>query len=104
MPLEDLARSPLAPTLEADHPEVPLSGAVHCPDCGKEMRRIAYCGDSKVIIDTCSGHGVWLDDGELSGIVAYVRHCVELLGDDPLEPAPKPVGILAGLARWFRGI
>jgi Zn-finger nucleic acid-binding protein len=51
-------------------------GTVHylpCPVCGRLMGRKNYGRSSGVIIDTCVGHGVWLDDHELSKILAFVR-------------------------------
>ena len=106
MPIQELEQSALAPTLQADHPEVSLHSKIACPDCGKEMRRFPYCGSSTIIIDSCPGHGLWLDDGELSAIVTYVKECGEALGglEDLRNFTPvRPVGVLQALSRMFRG-
>jgi Zn-finger nucleic acid-binding protein len=41
-----------------------------CPVCGTAMRIEKRDG---VSIDVCADHGIWLDQGELEGIVAAVR-------------------------------
>lgn len=62
---EELAASPLAATLVANHPEVDLKPWLLCPQCGKRMLRYQYGADSGVLLDRCHEHGIWLDDGEL---------------------------------------
>ncbi len=38
------------------------------------MRRLNYCGDSGIVIDSCpDGHGIWLDDGELARLFDYMQ-------------------------------
>ena len=44
-----------------------------CPQCKALMNRTQYGKYSRVIIDTCKEHGVWLDEGELSQILEWVR-------------------------------
>lgn len=44
-----------------------------CPDCRKLMNRRNYGRRSGVIVDVCSGHGVWFDFGELARILAWIR-------------------------------
>lgn len=44
-----------------------------CPQCKALMNRSQYGKYSRVIIDTCKEHGVWLDEGELSQILEWVR-------------------------------
>lgn len=71
---EQLRQSPLQEGLFADHPEVELDNLVCCPLCSQTMRRLNYCGDSGIVIDSCpDGHGVWLDDGELARIFDYMQ-------------------------------
>lgn len=64
-----------APTKAEAQPSVAV-GAVHyrpCPECGQLMNRSQYGRYSRVIVDTCKAHGVWLDEGELSQILEWVR-------------------------------
>jgi Zn-finger nucleic acid-binding protein len=44
-----------------------------CPVCKSLMSRSQYGKFSRVIIDICKQHGVWLDEGELSQILEWVR-------------------------------
>lgn len=44
-----------------------------CPSCKALMNRSQYGKFSRVIIDTCKEHGVWLDAGELTQILEWVR-------------------------------
>jgi Zn-finger nucleic acid-binding protein len=41
-----------------------------CPCCGQAMKRKRMKG---VAIDLCGEHGIWLDKGELSAIMARTR-------------------------------
>jgi Zn-finger nucleic acid-binding protein len=44
-----------------------------CPVCKLLMNRSQYGKYSRVVIDTCRQHGVWLDEGELNQILEWVR-------------------------------
>jgi Zn-finger nucleic acid-binding protein len=44
-----------------------------CPQCGELMMRRNYGGGSGVILDVCGKHGVFLDRGELTGIVDFLE-------------------------------
>lgn len=82
----------LKATLESDSPQIDLSPDVYCPICTKKCRRFPYLVDSGIIVDACSKHGMWLDDGELSAIRSYCR----LNGVMPDIPKKK-VGFFAKL-------
>ncbi|MBN2450226.1 MAG: zf-TFIIB domain-containing protein, partial [Lentisphaeria bacterium] len=43
-----------------------------CPVCSEIMNRRCYGHRSGVIADSCRGHGVWLDGGELEALFAWV--------------------------------
>jgi Zn-finger nucleic acid-binding protein len=43
-----------------------------CPQCGKMMNRQNFGRLSGTIVDTCSGHGTFLDRGELHQVVAFI--------------------------------
>jgi Zn-finger nucleic acid-binding protein len=43
-----------------------------CPKCGKMMNRQNFGRLSGTIVDTCSGHGVFLDRGELHQVVRFI--------------------------------
>lgn len=47
---------------------------IPCPACGKLMNRTNFARASGVILDSCRSHGVWLDRGELQGVIAFVDH------------------------------
>lgn len=71
---EQLRQSPANETLFADHPHVDLTPVAACPVCRQPMRRYIYSTDSGVAVDACAtGHGIWLDDGELAKIYDYVH-------------------------------
>lgn len=44
---------------------------VKCPVCANLMNRKTYGPRSGVIVDTCRGHGAWLDGGELGQILKW---------------------------------
>ncbi len=44
-----------------------------CPECGELMTRRNYGIGSGVILDVCGKHGVFLDRGELTGIVDFLE-------------------------------
>ena len=70
---EEIGRSPLSATLEANHEEIPLADLVSCPVCSKTMTRYIYCADSGIALDRCVDHGIWLDDGELAQAMDYLQ-------------------------------
>jgi len=43
-----------------------------CPQCGKMMNRQNFGRLSGTIVDVCSGHGTFLDRGELHQIVKFI--------------------------------
>ncbi|HUM01413.1 MAG TPA: zf-TFIIB domain-containing protein [Thermoanaerobaculia bacterium] len=44
-----------------------------CPACGDLMNRTNYSGGSGIILDVCGKDGVFLDRGELTGIVDFLE-------------------------------
>ncbi len=45
---------------------------VRCPVCRKIMNRTNFGRISGVIIDTCRGHGLWFDQGEIEKIMNFI--------------------------------
>lgn len=43
-----------------------------CPQCGKMMNRQNFGRLSGTIVDTCTGHGTFLDRGELHQVVKFI--------------------------------
>jgi Zn-finger nucleic acid-binding protein len=43
-----------------------------CPQCGKMMNRQNFGRLSGTIVDTCAGHGTFLDRGELHQVVKFI--------------------------------
>lgn len=79
LPRQQLENSPLAATLVADHPDILLQPRLKCPVCFHEMLRYQYAGDSRVIVDSCQAHGMWLDDGELGTILDFLKKIEEYI-------------------------
>jgi Zn-finger nucleic acid-binding protein len=45
---------------------------VRCPICRTMMNRTNFARISGIIIDTCRGHGIWFDAGELEKLMDFV--------------------------------
>jgi Zn-finger nucleic acid-binding protein len=43
-----------------------------CPTCTKQMGRRGFADHSGVVIDFCTEHGVWFDQGELARVLEFV--------------------------------
>ena len=59
----------------ADKTQLPAPSKVRyvaCPVCKKIMNRSNFAHRSGVVIDTCKGHGVWLEAGELGRALAFI--------------------------------
>ncbi|HEX6271574.1 MAG TPA: zinc ribbon domain-containing protein, partial [Polyangiaceae bacterium] len=46
---------------------------VPCPSCRALMNRKNFGGASGVVVDVCSTHGTWFDEGELPRVLAFVE-------------------------------
>lgn len=46
---------------------------VPCPGCKQLMNRKNFGGESGVVVDVCSLHGTWFDEGELPQVLAFVE-------------------------------
>jgi Zn-finger nucleic acid-binding protein len=46
---------------------------VPCPVCRALMNRKNFGGESGVVVDVCSKHGTWFDEGELPRVLAFVE-------------------------------
>lgn len=58
-------------------------GLVTCPVCARQMERGRFAAGSEVVIDVCDRHhGIWLDAGELVGLVAFVGRRREIGATD----------------------
>ncbi len=44
-----------------------------CPQCQRQMARRRYQHVSRVVVDACVGHGVWLDRNELEHVLAFLE-------------------------------
>jgi len=54
-------------------PSQTLLAMVQCPYCKREMDRARFADRASLVVDICSAHGIWLDAGELSGLLEFVR-------------------------------
>ena len=63
---------PLAPGREL--PRQVLLDPVPCPHCLREMDRVRFAHRASMVVDVClAAHGIWLDAGELVGIVNFLK-------------------------------
>ncbi|MCW8132950.1 MAG: zf-TFIIB domain-containing protein [Planctomycetota bacterium] len=71
------ARSLLGLTQQAPAGPAPraeeLVRYIPCPSCKNLMNRRNFAQVSGVIVDSCKGHGVWLDAEELTRIVRFIE-------------------------------
>ncbi len=51
------------------------------------MDRARFAQRAELVVDVCPPHGLWLDAGELSGILDFVKHRME--GNAPLSPTER---------------
>ncbi len=70
--MDGLALHPVAAPEEAPAPAV--DAGIACLRCAAACVRHAYgAGTHMVIVDTCREHGMWLDGGELAGVIRHER-------------------------------
>lgn len=70
----ELEKSDLAPVLVGDQlDKIDLDAMLDCPECGERMSRYNHLGDETIILDECSEHGIWLDDGEMGALLDFVQ-------------------------------
>ena len=78
--------------------QIDLAATVRCPTCGDEMERLEFAALSRVIIDVCPVHGVWLDAGELERAIDTMHprpvdtRPVVLKVPPPYPPSPVAAG------------
>ena len=97
---------------------VDLQPPVRCVVCGALAERVEFGGLSRVVVDVCKLHGVWLDAGELAQVVARAREnptlpepdarakdrearAIEMVGESRREPS-LPVLVLHAILRALR--
>ncbi len=69
----ELAKSELGRSLEGSPPPSEGGGEAACPQCGATLLSYRYTAACEVELHECPSHGVWLDDGELGGLVSYLE-------------------------------
>lgn len=47
---------------------------VRCPVCRNIMNRSNFAKISGIIIDSCRGHGIWFDSGEIERVMDFIAH------------------------------
>ncbi len=75
--MQDRSDRVIFPTSGAAHGEVQPESVVRyvrCPICRQMMNRTNFARISGVIIDTCHGHGIWFDPGEMEKIMDFIAH------------------------------
>jgi Zn-finger nucleic acid-binding protein len=71
----ELSKAGKAPVVEPpdERPkDAELRTPIACPVCTKTMRNINR-QESKIFVDVCRAHGLWLDGGEIAAIIARDR-------------------------------
>jgi Zn-finger nucleic acid-binding protein len=68
LPLENFA-----PILDRAHPAPFMDAGAACSRCRRAMERIAFAGRSRVVVDVCASHGMWLDAGELTALCSFMK-------------------------------
>jgi Zn-finger nucleic acid-binding protein len=77
----ELKETPLAHSLVPDQlAKVDLDEPISCPECQKEMGRYTYSLVCPIVLDECTEHGVWLDDGELGTLMQYLTDLDKRVG------------------------
>lgn len=92
MPFDDLARTMDAVTAWAAEATIcgEAPGERRCPVCSGAMTTFRLrtapiqltFGRSQIALDRCEHHGVWLDGGELAGVIAETTVALGKLRDD----------------------
>jgi len=67
-----VAHRPIESSLSAVTAAPPSIRYRPCPQCSKMMNRQNFGRLSGTIVDTCSGHGTFLDRGELHQVVKFI--------------------------------
>jgi Zn-finger nucleic acid-binding protein len=75
---------------------VALVAEVKCASCGAAMERTIFGARSKITVDVCPKHGIWLDAGEVAGVFEFVR---KLWQNNGIIPVPPEAFREEGLAR-----
>lgn len=65
---------PISPAQKAQVSPAATVRYVRCPVCRNMMNRTNFAKISGIIIDTCHGHGIWFDPGEMEKIMDFVAH------------------------------
>ena len=93
-------------------PPLELEGGLLCPVCRLAMREFEYPWAPGIRLDGCAHcQGVWVDDGELARIEAFVqRHRpgqaapaappAPVRSAEPRAPAPPPAAPVPGSPEW----
>lgn len=66
-----LRKGGLGPTLD-DDARAETEFTIRCPICSLRLKRQEYIRGSGLMVDSCFEHGLWLDDGELGDLRAYL--------------------------------
>jgi Zn-finger nucleic acid-binding protein len=68
-------------------PRQTLLAPVRCPHCPREMDRARFAQRAELVVDVCPPHGMWLDAGELPGVLTFVKGRLE--GNAPPSAAER---------------
>lgn len=63
----------IVPPPPGSAPNLDLVKNVACACCGVPMERAPFGARSAIFVDICPRHGIWLDSGELVGVLEHVR-------------------------------
>lgn len=78
----ELKKTALGETMVPDQlAKIDLDKPIDCPECGEKMSRYTYSLTCPIVLDECSEHGVWLDDGELGTLMQYLTDLDKRVGE-----------------------
>jgi len=80
--------SAVAERIEEIAPEIDREAPVRCPVCSAVAERVEFAFFSRISVDVCRLHGLWLDGGELAQVVERAKAPPMLTDADwrPSEP------------------
>ncbi|MEO7109983.1 MAG: zf-TFIIB domain-containing protein, partial [Polyangiaceae bacterium] len=62
-----------APLPDRAQPAPFMDAGASCSRCRRAMERITFAGRSRVVVDVCASHGMWLDAGELTALCSFMK-------------------------------
>ena len=65
--------SAVAERIDEIAPEIDREPLVRCPVCAAVAERVEFAFFSRISVDVCKLHGIWLDGGELAAVIERAK-------------------------------